>query len=96
MAEIPDFTLQQVSTTLSRRLLDGVLLLPPGEDEALHLTTPGDAVWALLEEPLTLGELAQVLSTAFDVSVETVVADIKPVIAELAEAGAISMTTAPT
>jgi hypothetical protein len=95
VVEVAYFTLQQVSTTLWRQLLNGVLLLPSGEDEVMHLTTPGDAIWALLEEPLTLAELAQALSTAFNVSFETVLADIEPVIIELAESGAISKTVTP-
>jgi hypothetical protein len=74
---------------LWRRTLRGVLISVLEDPEPFLVTTPGDAVWELLEEPRTRTELVAELSEMFDTATERIDADIAPVLSELIERGAI-------
>ena len=74
---------------LWRRSVDAVLVLPAGADEPVTLTGTGPALWELLAEPCTVAQLAAVLADAYDAPIETVEADIAPVVDELARVGAL-------
>jgi hypothetical protein len=80
---------------LCRRLVDGVLVLGPSADEPLRISTPGDAVWDLLAEPLAPGALEEDLSQIFNVPVDVVRADIDPVLRALMVIGAIRPVAGP-
>ena len=81
--------LERHSGTLWRNGLDGVLVFAPGDNEPLHITTPGDAVWSRLAEPVTLGELIAGLASSYGTAEDVVRADIEPVVAALLDAGAL-------
>jgi len=74
---------------LWRRSVDAVLVLPAGADEPVTLTGTGPALWELLAEPCTVAQLAAVLADAYDAPIETVEADIAPVVDELARVDAL-------
>ena len=86
--------LARVPEALSRRLLDGVLVLAPDMAEPMHISTPGETLWALLSEPITVAELVGVLAEVYGATPETVRADILPVLRELQDAGAVQVTPA--
>ncbi len=83
---------ERATGTLWRRVLDGVLVLPPGSDELLHITAPGDVVWHLLAEAVTVGDLAEALADFYEVPVPVVRSDIEPVLTALVASGAIRIS----
>lgn len=80
---------------LWRRLLDGVLVLAPDQDEPLHITAPGDVVWELLAEPITVDELIEELAELYGTPAGTVSADLEPLLATLRESGASRQISEP-
>lgn len=80
---------------LSRRTLDGILLLPPRSPEVLLISGAGCAVWELLAEPATAGELAQELAEVYHRSVSDVANDVSRVLQQLADAGALTSAGDP-
>jgi len=77
---------------LWRRTADRVVILVPGTDEFVTLTATGCDLWAALEEPGGLRELAERLAAAYGAPVERIAADIAPVIEELQRCGAVGVT----
>lgn len=68
--------------------LDGqLLLLRPGAEDVLHLDVIASQVWALLDRPRTLAELAQLLAEAYAVPVAQVADDLQPALAVLQSHG---------
>jgi hypothetical protein len=80
---------------LWRRVLDGVLVLAPGQDEPLLITPPGDVVWQLLADPITVDELTEELAELYETPAATVRADLEPVLAVLGESGASRQISTP-
>jgi hypothetical protein len=60
---------------LWRRCLDGVLVFPEGAAEPQLLTSPGDAIWDLLDQPIAFGDLLGHLQRRFTGSDEEIAAD---------------------
>ena len=87
-----DPVLAQALEALSRKILDGILVLGPGMSEALHISAPGDVIWSLLREPLTVSDLVTNLSESYGVSSETVRAQSQPTLDALLDGGALSVT----
>ncbi len=77
---------------LFRRLLDGVLVLTPTMDEPVRISSPGDAIWAALAQPITAALLVETLAGLYGAPVETVRRDVEPVLAQLHAWGAIVVT----
>lgn len=94
MAELfaDDAVLCQVPEALSRRLIDGVLVLAPAMTEPLRVSGPGGAIWSLLAQPSTIAELVEALSTHYGAAVETVRVEIQPVLRALHDGGAVTVT----
>lgn len=86
-----DAVLQRAPGTLWRRLLDGVLVQASVMDEPLRISSPGDLMWILLQEPVTMADLVETLSTHYRTPVQTVRTDIEPTLLALHEAGALSV-----
>lgn len=63
---------------LWRRVVDGVLLLPPGSDELMLLTGSGGEIWHALERPLSASELAGVLADRYDVTEQQLLSQVLP------------------
>jgi hypothetical protein len=80
---------QRAPTALSRRALAGMLVLTPEMSEVLQLSPPGDLIWDLLAEPITVAELVTALSEHFDVPEETVGVQVRPVLDALLDGGAL-------
>ena len=76
---------------LWRRTYDRVIVMRPGGGEFLTLQGTGCDLWAALDEPRPLAELAERLATAYETSVEQVAADLAPVLASLVEWGAVGV-----
>lgn len=75
--------------TLWRGVIGGVLVKPSGSRESWFITSPGDVVWDLLAEALTLDQLAETLSRDFGEPVETIRPDIAAAIDALVEIAAV-------
>lgn len=80
----------RAEAVLWRRTATAVVLLPLEDGEVIELAGTGAALWDLLAEPVTVGEAAAVLSSAFRTSPEQVAADIGPVLVELAGRGVVT------
>ncbi len=77
---------------LWRRTYDRVVMLLPTSGEFVTLKATGCDLWAALEEPGSLGELAERLAAAYDAPIERIASDIAPVIEELGRCGAVAVT----
>jgi hypothetical protein len=82
-------TLRRNPAVLWRKVLDGVLLLAPGQHEPVHITTPGDLLWDGLASPATPAELAHRLAERHDAPEHVIRTDIEGVLLVLIEIGAI-------
>lgn len=80
----------RAEAVLWRRTATAVVLLPLEDGDVFELAGTGAALWDLLAEPVTVGEAAVALSTAFRTSPEQVAADIEPVLVELARRGVVT------
>jgi hypothetical protein len=67
----------------------GIVVLPPGEPEPLLLEGTGNALWEVLEKPVTLDAAAQALAGMYDVEPGRVSVDIRPIIDVLVRRGVI-------
>ena len=76
---------------LSRRHADGVLLLCPGAESPLFLAGSAPVVWALLERPASLDQLAGDLAEVYGRPTGDLVADLKPLLENLMIVGALSV-----
>jgi hypothetical protein len=96
MAELfaDDAVVEQSPEALSRRVLGGLLVLGPGMTEALQISAPGDTIWTLLREPLTVSELIGALSELYDVPADTVRRQIQSTLDTLVDGGALLLSTA--
>ncbi len=77
---------------LWRRTYDRVVMLLPTSGEFVTLKGTGCDLWATLEEPGSLGQLAERLASCYGAPVEQITSDIAPVIEELAACGAVAVT----
>jgi hypothetical protein len=75
--------------TLWRQAPGSVVLLAPHDGEPTVLRTTGVALWAALDRPRTVPEIVSLLAAEFDAVPEVVRRDVEPVIARLAESGAL-------
>ena len=66
-----------------------VVVLGPADAEPRSLRGTGAALWATLDRPRTVEEIATRLATEFDADPDVVRSDVEPVIAQLADVGAI-------
>jgi len=87
MSEEP--ILSRAPSALARRTLRGVLIAAPGAEEPVLITTPGDAVWELLDRPQSRPDLIATLAAAYDEAPTTIAADIDPVLDLLVATGAL-------
>jgi len=76
---------------LSRRHANGVLLLCPGAESPLFLEGSAPAIWALLERPASLGDLAEDLAEVFGGAAGALIADLKSLLENLMIEGALSV-----
>ena len=75
--------------SLWRYSLRGVLVCPPGTDESQLVSRPADAVWTLLDEPISIDELVEVLAPAFGAPADQVHHDVTALVDRLLELGAV-------
>jgi hypothetical protein len=76
-------------STLSRRVLDGVMLLPRQSNGAWHISQPGDLIWQFLAEPRSFIEICEYVADQHDIAIERVSPDIRQVLDHLDELGSI-------
>lgn len=69
---------------LWRHIVDGVLLSTPDSEEILTIRGAGAELWDLLAEPHTAAAIAQAMSPRFDRSADEILAEIEPVLGDLA------------
>jgi hypothetical protein len=65
------------------------VLLGPDADDPVILRGTGVALWAALDRPQSIQELAARLAAEFDADPASVRSDIEPVIARLSDAGVL-------
>ncbi len=74
----------RAAAVLWRRSLDGVILARWDDDgEPTQLTSTGRAVWDLLEEPLSVERLVEVLSASYQAEPEVIERDVTALLQEL-------------
>lgn len=76
---------------LWRHTADAVLVRRPDGDEVLKLTGSGIALWDALEGPVTFTQLCDDLALDHRADVETIRADIAPVIDDLHDRGVVRL-----
>lgn len=79
----------RTDAVLTRRVGDTLLVLVRGRDELVQLCGSAAALWDLLSTPMSLESSAEALAEAFAADIETVRADIAPVLDELSRRGAL-------
>ena len=84
-----DVLVERSSAALWRRLLDGVLVLAPEMPEPLRFSTPGEVLWAMLDQPCTFAELVDAWSVLYEISERTARAVIEPVFVAWCDGGAV-------
>ena len=77
---------------LWRRTYDRVVVLVPATREFVTLQATGCDLWAALEQPGSLEEVARRLAAAYGAPVEQIAADVGPVLDELEHRGAVVVT----
>ena len=55
----------RADAVLTRRLLDGVIVLAPNASEPVRVSAPGEVLWSLLDEPCAIGDLVSELHHAY-------------------------------
>jgi hypothetical protein len=63
---------------LWRRVVDGVLLLPPDSDELMLLTGSGGEIWHALARPRSMTALAAMLAARYDVGEQQLLSQVLP------------------
>jgi hypothetical protein len=70
-------------------VLDGVMLLPPGCDDVLHLNATASGVWERLDRAATTADLIAETTAVFDVSQAEAALAIEELLAQLLELAAV-------
>ncbi len=79
-------------STLWRRTLDGVVVLPEGALSPLVLRGPAARIWELLAQPLNVAELLDAIAAVYAVDGDTVADEVGWAVGQLADAGALCPT----
>jgi hypothetical protein len=74
---------------LWRRSSDTVIILPSNAPDAVTLAATGPELWELLRTPLRVDALIAALAAAHHADRSVVEGEVRPVLARLAELGAI-------
>ena len=82
-------TWMRAEEVLWREVVDGVLLLAPGEQEPVVLSGSGVLVWERLAEPATGKVLAAWLADAYGQPPDTILEDLLPALADLEDRGLV-------
>ena len=77
---------------LWRRTYDRVLILMPASGEIVTLQATACDLWAALEEPGSLREVAKRLAVLYDAPLEQIVSDVAPVLEELGRRSAVAVS----
>jgi hypothetical protein len=77
---------------LWRRTYDRVVILMPASGEVVTLQATACDLWAVLEEPGSLGEVANRLAALYDAPFEQIASDVAPVLEELKRRGAVAVS----
>jgi hypothetical protein len=80
---------QRDEATLSRRTIDGVVLLAPSASEPLVLEGAAAAMWELLATPMTVAGLVRELAGTYGVDGATITDDVDRTVTTLSGAGAL-------
>lgn len=74
---------------LWRRVLDDVVLLPPGIDEPVLISGPGGLVWELLSDPVSIDEIVDQVVAVYRAVPDRVRSDMTVLLDELVRLGAV-------
>ncbi len=78
---------------LFRSVLNGVLILGPGGVDPILISSPGDLIWELLSDEISLEDLIAQLASEYSAPESVVRADIEPTLRTLLEAKAIRVSS---
>jgi hypothetical protein len=81
----------QATGVLSRHVPAGVLLLAPGDGEAVLLAGTGEAVWDALLSPISLEELTETLGAAYRAPVSVIRDDVETTVDRLVSLGLLEL-----
>ncbi len=74
---------------LARRVLRGVMLSTPDAEEPVVVTSPGDAVWDLIQDPVEEADLVRAVATHFVGDPGEIERDVVALVDQLIELGAV-------
>lgn len=80
---------RQAAGVPSRTAAQRVILARPGREDFDALTGPAVALWHLLEEPRSVGEVVEILAWAYDAPRSEVARDVAALVDDLLARGAI-------
>jgi hypothetical protein len=78
-----------VDHTLQRNLLDGVLLLPTGVADPVHLNGSAAEIWALVDGQASVADVSRVLADRHQVPLAEVTPMVEQALRDLAATGAL-------
>jgi hypothetical protein len=84
--------LQQSPSIPWRRVGEDILLAPIGRDDFDHLSGTAAIMWRLLETPRSLDDLVNTLADMYTISAEEIATDVRALVAELMDRGAIQVS----
>jgi hypothetical protein len=90
----PPVLVQRIPTVISERFGDETLVLEPTRDQFTRLNANGSRLWELLDGPVALSELRQVLARACHLDALRAQADVDAFISSLVQRGLLELRPA--
>ena len=75
---------------LLTRQAPGFVALARVDGTSVRLPGSGAAVWALLDEPRSVAEVGEALTSTYDADAAQIAADVEPLLEQLAESGFVT------
>lgn len=91
----PDARLRRTERWLATPHEDTIIMMHVETGRFISLNATGSRIWALLETPSTPGEIAAHVAKEFQVTPERAIGDMKPLLSELLQNGALSFAQDP-
>lgn len=87
MRDLKSSRFKRSSGALYRRVGNEILLASPEREDFDTLSATAGTAWDLLEKPRTLSELAELLATSYEVSAQSITADVGTLLLDLLRRG---------
>jgi len=86
---------RRANRAIWRHIHGSVLVRPTADGSVIALTGTGEDLWHLLNDPLTIQELAHCLGDRYAQPVDDIMHDIAPILDELVNRGVLVEATQP-